>query len=61
MIEVTGLRVALPPATVILDGVDLAVRPGEFVVILGKSGAGKTTLLRDHQPPRRADGRHDPR
>jgi phosphonate transport system ATP-binding protein len=46
MIEVTGLRVALPPATVILDGVDLAVRPGEFVVILGKSGAGKTTLLR---------------
>jgi phosphonate transport system ATP-binding protein len=46
MIEVAGLRVALPPATVILDGVDLAVRPGEFVVILGKSGAGKTTLLR---------------
>ena len=46
MIEVTGLRVALPPATVILDGVDLVVRPGEFVVILGKSGAGKTTLLR---------------
>jgi phosphonate transport system ATP-binding protein len=31
---------------VILDGIDLTVRPGEFVVILGKSGAGKTTLLR---------------
>jgi phosphonate transport system ATP-binding protein len=46
MIEVAGLRVALPPATVILDRVDLSVRPGEFVVILGKSGAGKTTLLR---------------
>ena len=46
MIEVTGLRVALPPATVILDGVDLVVRPGEFVVVLGPSGAGKTTLLR---------------
>jgi phosphonate transport system ATP-binding protein len=46
MIEVTGLRVALPPATVILDHVDLVVRPGEFVVVLGKSGAGKTTLLR---------------
>jgi phosphonate transport system ATP-binding protein len=46
MIEVTGLRVALPPATVILDHVDLTVAPGEFVVILGKSGAGKTTLLR---------------
>jgi phosphonate transport system ATP-binding protein len=46
MIEVTGLRVALPPATVILHGVDLVVRPGEFVVVLGLSGAGKTTLLR---------------
>jgi phosphonate transport system ATP-binding protein len=46
MIEVVGLRVALPPATVILDHIDLTVAPGEFVVILGKSGAGKTTLLR---------------
>src|SRR5512134_2239543 len=46
MIEITGLRVTLPPATVILDAVDLTVRPGEFVVILGRSGAGKTTLLR---------------
>ena len=46
MIEVTGLRVVLPPATVALDGIDLSVRPGEFVVILGPSGAGKTTFLR---------------
>jgi len=46
MIEVAGLRVVLPRASVILDGIDLAVRPGEFLVILGRSGAGKTTLLR---------------
>jgi phosphonate transport system ATP-binding protein len=46
MIEVAGLRVVLPPSTPALDGVDLVVRPREFVVILGPSGAGKTTLLR---------------
>src|SRR5262245_27438948 len=46
MIEVRGLRVVRPPATVALDGVDLAVEPAEFVVIIGRSGAGKTTFLR---------------
>jgi phosphonate transport system ATP-binding protein len=46
MIEVAGLAVVLPPRTLALDGIDLVVNPGEFVVILGRSGAGKTTFLR---------------
>lgn len=46
MIEVEGLRVIFPPGTVALEGVSLAVQPGEFVVLIGRSGAGKTTLLR---------------
>jgi phosphonate transport system ATP-binding protein len=46
MIRIRGLRKTFPPNTVALDGVDLDIQPGEFVMVIGQSGAGKSTLLR---------------
>ncbi len=45
MLEVSGLKKQFGD-DVVLDGVDLTIRKGEVVVILGSSGCGKSTLLR---------------
>ncbi|WGD32211.1 amino acid ABC transporter permease/ATP-binding protein [Ancylobacter sp. WKF20] len=44
-VEVAGLRKRYGNQTV-LDGIDLTVRAGEVVALLGPSGSGKSTLLR---------------
>ncbi|HET7730130.1 MAG TPA: ABC transporter ATP-binding protein [Usitatibacter sp.] len=44
-LELVALTKRYGPVTSV-DGIDLAVEPGEFICLLGPSGCGKTTTLR---------------
>jgi energy-coupling factor transport system ATP-binding protein len=46
VIQVEGLTHRYPNGVVALEGVDLTVRKGEFLAILGQNGSGKTTLVK---------------
>lgn len=41
-----GYRGPRHPVHVVADNIDVALRQGEFVCLLGKNGAGKSTLIR---------------
>src|ERR1700730_16180625 len=46
IVALRGVRKTFGNGVVALDGLDLAVRPGEFLTLLGPSGCGKSTALR---------------
>ena len=45
ILEATGLQAGYGEAPV-LRGIDLAIRPGETIGLMGRNGMGKTTLIR---------------
>ena len=45
MLEMNGVDYAYPGGIPALSAVDMAIKPGEKVAIVGANGAGKTTLL----------------
>lgn len=46
MIDLNGVSKLYSPQAVVLRDINLHIKPGEFVSVVGQSGAGKTTLVK---------------
>ncbi len=45
ILSLTDLKKTVPGGRVLFDGLNLSLRPGEVVAVMGESGVGKSTLL----------------
>ena len=45
-LTLTDIEIDLPEGHKLIEGLNLTVNPGEYLLVSGKSGAGKSTLLR---------------
>lgn len=45
LLELRNLKKTVPGGRVLFDGLDLELKSGEFVAVMGESGVGKSTLL----------------
>lgn len=56
-VQISGVHKRFAPdGPAVLEGIDLTIRPGEFVCLLGASGCGKSTLLNIMAGLERASG-----
>jgi energy-coupling factor transporter ATP-binding protein EcfA2 len=46
LVEIEDLSFSYPGGPWVLDSIRLAIRPGEFIAIIGQNGSGKTTLAK---------------
>jgi len=46
IVQLNGVRYSYDGASNALDGIDLEVRTGELLAVIGKNGSGKTTLVK---------------
>lgn len=46
LFEVRSLKYAYPDGHSVLDGIDLAIYPGDRIALVGQNGAGKTTFIK---------------